>query len=109
METMLEGWKIQDFHARIRRVVFHTGVLVRDTDSRRSAVEVTGDEVILLNLNERRHIDRTPSMRVGTASVEPAARRRINGARYFSAEYVTPLMTRVHDRNRGYERLSVRM
>ncbi len=105
----MKGWKSrtlkQGFVESRSILEYLIGTLVRGG----STVEVTGDEVILLNLDERRHINRTPSMRVGTASVEPAARRRINGARYFSTEHVTPLMTRVHDRNRGYERLSVRM
>src|SRR2546422_4183286 len=70
-----------------------------------STVEVASHEVALLNLEERRLLDRTPSMGVGAASVEPAPGGRIDGARYLSADHVASLMAGIHGGNRGYERL----
>ena len=74
-----------------------------------SSVEVAGDEVALLNFKQRRLLHRTPRMGVGASSVEPAPRGWVDGARYFSTDHVPPPLARVNRRNRGYERLSVRM
>src|SRR2546426_11269997 len=74
-----------------------------------SSVEVTGDEVALLNLKQRRLLHRTPRMGVGASSVEPAPRGGVDGARYFSTDHVPPPLARVNRRNPGYEHLSVRM
>src|SRR2546430_16433715 len=74
-----------------------------------STVEMTRDDVILLNLNQWRLFDSTPSMRVGAACVEPAPRRRIDGTGNLAADHVPPPMTRVRNRNSCYERLSIRV
>src|SRR2546430_16576958 len=74
-----------------------------------STVEMTRDDVILLNLNQWRLFDSTPSMCVGAASVEPAPRRRIDGTGNLAADHVPPPMTRVRNGNSCYERLSIRV
>src|SRR2546429_9182086 len=73
-----------------------------------STVEMTRDDVILLNLNQWRLFDSTPSMRVGEASGEPAPRRGIDGTGNLAPDQVPPPRTRVGKGNSRSERLSIR-
>ena len=70
---------------------------------------VTGDEAVVCDLTEMRHIEAADFIGIGTARMEDAAFRQIKGARYFAADYGPALVMRVRPGYRGDEHLRIGM
>lgn len=70
---------------------------------------VTGDETVVCDLTEMRHIEAADFIGIGTARMEDTAFRQIKGARHFTADDGPAAVMRVRPGHRGDEHLRIGM